>query len=62
MNKDYFIMGGILFVIGLISGNLQATVLMMGLGLVFMAAGLGKDACEDLYNSFKSIFESLLEH
>ena len=62
MNKDYFIMGGILFVIGLISGNLQATVLMMGLGLVFMAAGLGKDACEHLYDSFKSIFESLLEH
>ena len=60
MDRDLFITGGILFVIGLVAGNLQATVFMMGLGLVFMAGGLGKDICEDLYDFFKSIFEDLI--
>jgi hypothetical protein len=61
VNKESFTLGGILFVIGLISGNLQAAVLTMGMGLVFMAVGLGKDACEELYEFFRSIFETLLE-
>jgi len=33
---------------------------MMGIGLVFMAAGLGKDACEELLEDFKSIFDGLI--
>jgi ABC-type uncharacterized transport system permease subunit len=59
VNKDLFIIGGILFVIGLVTGDWQAKIFMTGIGLVFMAAGLGTEACEELFDDFRSIFDNL---
>jgi len=64
MDRDTFLAGVFLFVIGLVAlyqRSFEATILMMGLGLGFMAVALGKDFCEDLYESFKSIFEDILD-
>jgi len=60
MNVSLFLTGVIIFAVGIIANNLQATIFMTLVGLGFMAAGLGKDACEDLYYSLKSIFEDLI--
>jgi len=51
-----------LFVIGLVAleqGSFDAAIFLMGIGLVFMAVGLGRDYVEDLYEFFKSIFEGI---
>jgi len=61
MNNDEFGLGGILFVIGLIAGNFQATLFLCGLGVVFMAMGLGTDACTEVFESFFKFFEDLMD-
>lgn len=64
MDKETFALGGILFVIGLVAFTelkIQETVFLMGLGLVFMAVGLGVKACEELFESFLSFFNDLLD-
>ena len=63
MDKGMFLIGGILCVLGLVSlcaMELEATVLLNGLGLVFMAIGLGVDACQELFESFLSFFEDII--
>jgi hypothetical protein len=64
MNKDEFTLGGILFVLGLVAFTefkIQETVFLMGLGVVFMADGLGKEARQDVFKSFLSFFNDLLD-
>lgn len=64
MDKEKFALGGILFVLGLVTlteGSFQATLFLTGLGVVFMAVGLGKEACQDVFEIFKSFFEELLD-
>lgn len=62
IDKNLCIIGGILFVTGLVAlqqGSFDAAIFLMGIGLVFMAVGLGRDYVEDLYESFKSVFEGI---
>ena len=64
MDKNLCITGVIFFAIGMLAflqGNLQTAFFMMVMGLGFMAVGLGKDAFEELYETFKSMFEALGE-
>lgn len=45
--------------IALFQGNVVAFLFLDGLGLSFVAVGLGKEAVEDLFDMFKDIFESV---
>lgn len=59
--RENFIAGGSLFVIGLIAlyqGHFDATLFLMGLGVVFMAAALGVETCKKVFDFF-SIFKNL---
>jgi hypothetical protein len=60
MDISLFLTGVILFAVGLVANDVQATIFMMAIGLGCMAAGLGREVCEDLYDTFKSIFEDLI--
>jgi len=63
IDKNLCLVGGILFVLGLVAltqGSFDGAIFLMGVGLVFMAVGLGRDYVEDLYEYFKSIFEDIL--
>jgi len=64
LDKEKFALGGILFVLGLVAfaeWKFQATLFLTGLGVVFMAVGLGKEACQYVFESFLSFFEDLLD-
>ena len=64
VNKETFMTGGILFVIGLVAlmqESYDASLFMTGIGIVFMATGLGIRACKELFDYFLSIFKVLFK-
>lgn len=62
VNKDeqgLCITGGFLIVIGLVAlyqKSVDGAILLMGLGLVLVAVGLGKKYVAELFETFKDIF------
>ena len=45
--------------VALLQADIQGAVFLLGIGLGCVAVSLGKDAVEDLFNTFKEIFESI---
>ena len=64
MNRELCLTGGLLFVLGLVAltqMSAESAVLLAGLGLVFLAVGLGEEAVKELFESFLSIFEEIID-
>lgn len=62
MEKETCLAGVACFAIGLVvfmQANFEESVFMMVLGLGFIAVGLGKEYVEELFETFKSIFEEI---